>query len=169
MTVKSPKTTAVKTPKKKNIPLIVENHPEEYTGFPFITLLQYRKQPMLAIIDNVDDHNIKAFVLDLCGPEGVDEERLIALATLWYDEHRYNYPISIEFSKSGLTYEMSRIYRTLSIEFITRAIGPVPSYPMSGVISIKRRRRKAISPAVEVHAASTIESYDFEKFAQKLK
>lgn len=163
MPAKSPKPTTTKVPKKKSIPLIVETHPVEYTGFAFITLLQYRKQPMLAIIDNADDRNVKAFVIDLCGPEGVDEELLISVAAHWYEHNRSGYPISIEFSKQGMTHEMSRIYRTLSKEFITRAIGPIPSYPMSGIVSIKRRRRKAISPAVEIHAAGSVTSYDFEQ------
>ena len=143
-----------KTTEKKSAPLIVEPHPADYTGFPFITLIQYRKSPMLAIVDNADDSVMRVFVLDLCGPEGVKEEELIAIASDWYDNNRSNYPISIEFSRKGIVQSTSKIYRALNIEFVSRVIGPVPKYPMSDVKSIKRRRRKPLPVGVEVHRSN---------------
>lgn len=138
---------------KKTTPLIVEPHPLDYTGFPFVTLIQYRKQPMLAIVDNVDDSVIRVFVLDLCGPENVSEEMVISTVADWYDTNKSSYPISIEFSKRGLTPITSKIYRALNIEYVSRIIGPVPKYPMSEIKSIKRRRRKPISHEIAVHVA----------------
>ena len=67
------------------IPLIREDHPDDYNGYPFITLIQYRKDNVLAIVDNADDKQIRALVLDLCGPEQVDEEQIIEVAAGWYD------------------------------------------------------------------------------------
>lgn len=146
---KQPK-LVVDNKKSTSVPLIVEPHPSDYAGFPFITLIQYRKQPMLAIIDNADEDVIRAYVLDLCGPEHVDEEVLIQVAADWYDGNRALHPLSIELSRRGLTQMMSRVYRALSVEFISRVIGPVPKYPMNTVKSIKRRRRKPISSSVVV-------------------
>ena len=160
ITKKSTKTTksnlSVVEVKKTNVPLIVEPHPKEYGGFPFVTLIQYRKQPMLAIIDNIDEASIKAFVLDLCGPEEVDEEMLIVVASEWYQTNRANFPISIEFSRRGITNQTSRIYRALNVEFVSRVIGPVPKYPMGQAKSIKRRRRKPLSPGVEIHKDTNV-------------
>lgn len=136
---------------KTRVPLIVEGHPKDYSGFPFITLIQYRKQPMLVIVDNADDDIIRAYVLDLCDPEHVDEELIINIATEWYNINRVNFPISIEFSRRGLTPMTSKIYRALNVDFVSRVIGPVPKYSMNTVKSIKRRRRKSISLAVEIH------------------
>lgn len=151
MTIEKP-ARKQKTPSdKKSAPLIVEPHPADYSGFPFVTLIQYRKQPMLVIVDNADDSVIRAFVLDLCGPEGVNEESLIATVAKWYDSNRSAFPISVEFSRQGLTPQTSRIYRALNIEFVSRVIGPVPKYPMNTVKSIKRRRRKALPVGVEIH------------------
>jgi len=129
---------------KKTIELIVEPHPLGYAGFPFITLIQYRKVPMLVIIDNVGESVVRTFVLDLCGPEEVDEDQLISVVTEWYNNSRTLYPISVEFSKRGLTPITSKIYRALNIEFISRIIGPAPKYPTSNENSIKRRRRKPV-------------------------
>lgn len=143
--------------KKSTVPLIVEPHPKDYGGFPFITLVQYRKAPMLVIVDNADEEVIRAYVLDLCGPEHVNEEAVITAATEWYANNRGNYPISIEFSRRGLTPMTSKVYRALNIEFVSRIIGPVPKYPMGTVKSIKRRRRKPISVNVEMTAKESSE------------
>lgn len=142
--------------KKAAAPLIVEPHPKDYTGFPFITLIQYRKQPMLVIVDNADDEAVRAYVLDLCGPEHVDEEAIISVATEWYSANRASFPISIEFSRRGMTSVTSKVYRALSVEFVSRIIGPVPKYPMGTIKSIKRRRRKAIPTGIEVHSNNVI-------------
>lgn len=143
-----------KTSDKKHAPLIVEPHPTDYTGFPFITLIQYRKQPMLAIVDNADDSVIRVFVLDLCGPEGVSEEMLISIAAEWYENSKSNYPISIEFSRRGIVSSTSKIYRALNVEFVSRVIGPVPKYPMSDIKSVKRRRRKPLPNGIEIHRST---------------
>jgi hypothetical protein len=146
---------------KTAAPLIVEPHPKDYSGFPFITLIQYRKQPMLAIVDNADEESVRVYVLDMCGPEHVDEEVVISVAAEWFATNRANIPISIEFSRRGMTPMTSRIYRALSTEFVSRIIGPVPKYPMGTVKSIKRRRRKSIPSGVEVHTTNVVSAEEF--------
>lgn len=138
------------TPSSKTAPLVVESHPASYVGYPFITLIQYRNQHFLTIVDNVDDEYIKVFVLDMCGPEKVNEEVVIEVATTWYKNNRTKHPISIEFSRLGLSAELSKIYRTYNVEFVSRIIGPAPRFDMTTVKSVKRRRRKTISPGVRV-------------------
>ncbi len=139
-----------KTTRRVHVPLIMETHPKAYKGYPFITLIQYRKQHVLAIIDNCDDDTINAYVLDLCGPENVNEESIISVATKWYAANKARYPLSFEFSKLGLATQAGKIYRAFNIEFITRVIGPMPKFPMDTIRSIKRRRRKPIPPNVVV-------------------
>ena len=132
------------------VPLIVEDHPDDYDGYPFITLVQYRKQHVLTLIDNADDKHIRHFVLDLCGPSKVDEERLIEVATRWWEQKKDKYPISFEFSRLGMTKHVSAIYRTYNIEYVTRVIGPLPRFEMAEITSIKRRKRKPVPPGVKV-------------------
>lgn len=133
------------------VPLIVESHPDDYQGYPFITLIQYRKSHVLSIVDNSDDQSIKLYVLDMCGPENVKEEKIIEIAAQWYETSRTQHPLSVEFSKRGVTSETGKIYRTFNTEFVTRVIGPLPRFEMSEIIRVKRRKRKPISPNVEVH------------------
>lgn len=154
------KLTIVETPKKVMAPLIVEKHPREYTGYPFVTVIVYRKQPMLTIIDNFDDETVKAYVLDYCGAEGVNEEQLIVAAADWYQNNSEQFPVSIEFSRREMTGETSKIYRSLNVEYISRVIGPVPKFPMGAIKNVKRRRRKPISAGVEIHTISNVSTFD---------
>ncbi len=141
----------VKKKTRTNVaPLIVEAHPAEYTGYPFITLIQYRRAHVLALVDNSDDQVIKSYVLDYCGPERVNEENLIQVASIWYKDFRTQHPLSIEFSRRGLTAEAGRIYRSFNIEFVTRVIGPLPRFEMSETIRVKRRKRKPVPQGVEI-------------------
>lgn len=143
------------TVKKKTragyVPLIVESHPSEYNGYPFITLIQYRKTHVLSIVDNSNDQSIKLYVLDLCGPEHVKEENIIEIAAGWYETARNEHPISVEFSKRGITGEAGKIYRTFNTEFVTRVIGPLPRFEMNEITRIKRRKRKPIPANIEIH------------------
>jgi hypothetical protein len=145
--------------RKPAVPLIIEPHPVDYVGLPFLTLVQYRKQPMLAIIDNLDTDAIRAYVLDMCGPEDIDEEVILTAAAEWYATNRHDIPVSIEFSRMGLTPLTTRIYRVLNVEFVSRIIGPVPKFPMNTVKSVKRRRRRVLPANIEIHTASEGEKF----------
>lgn len=146
--------------KNKNAcPLIVEEHPDDYEGYPFITLIQYSNdQEFLTIVDNSTDKTISAFVLDMCGPEKINEKLLIEIASKWYySGNRYNYPLSIELSKLGLAEEMSRIFRTYTIDFVTRVIGPLTVFNMTEKPKIKKRRRKGLPKGILVRSKGLIE------------
>jgi len=113
-------------------------------------LLQYRNNQQLTIVDNITDKHVRSYVLDYCGPSGVDEEQIISAASGWYANHRDEYPISFEFSRLGISKIVSKIYQTYNIEFVTRVIGPLPRFEMNEIHSIKRRRRKPIPAGMEV-------------------
>jgi hypothetical protein len=134
------------------MPLIIEEHPANYDGYPFITLIQYRDEHFLSVVDNADDKTINAFILDWCGPEGIDEDTFVRLVSGWWENSRERFPISFEFSRLGITQSTSRIYKTFNIEFVTRVIGPLPKFDMSETSSVKRRKRKAVPEGMEVHS-----------------
>ena len=142
------------------IPLIVEDHPSNYNGYPFITLLQYKDSDQLVIVDNVDDKNIDAYVLDLCGPENVNEEKMIEVVSEWWNKHRKDYPISFEFSKLNMAREVSRIYRSFHIEYVTRVIGPLSNFGSKEPPKVRRRRRKPIPPGVIIERVAYIVKTD---------
>lgn len=122
--------------------LIIESHPKDYTGYPFVTLIQYQDQPLLTIVENMDEDKIQAYVLDLCGPEGIDEEELIEIALNWYTNSRNLHPISIEFAKRDIIADTSRIFRILNTNFVTRFIGLASKYNVKDYQQVRRRKRK---------------------------
>lgn len=152
------KVKAQATNKSFVIPLVIEEHPRDYKGYPFITLVEYRKQHCLVIVDNIDDEQLHAYVLDLCGPENVDEAVLIDIAAQWWEGSRGNFPIAIEFARRGMTPSMSKLYRSYSIDNISRIIGPVSKFPIGTVKSEKRRRRKPLPAGIAITDVSLISS-----------
>lgn len=139
------------------IPLIIEEHPADYDGYPFITLIQYNKKHFLAIVDNTDAKTIKSYILDLCGPESVNEELIIQVAAEWYKNSSDKYPISFEFSKRGMSEMTRKIYKSYTIEYVTRIIGPLPKFNMAETISVKRRRRKPVPSGMEIHTPNVVQ------------
>ena len=133
------------------LPLIIEEHPADYDGYPFITLIEFRDNHLLGIIDNATDKMVKAYILDLCGPSSVNEEIVIKVAADWYSKSKDRYPISFEFSKMGMSDDVKLIYKSFPIGFVTRIIGPIPKFEMNEVKSVKRRRKKALPTGIEVH------------------
>jgi len=129
--------------------LVIESHPTDYTGLPFITLIQYSKQILLTIVDHIGPDTIRLFVLDLCGPAGVDEDLILGVAANWYTNKRGAIPLSVEFARLGITHITSQIYRTLNLEYVSRIIGPVITYPPDNITHVKRRRRKPVLSVVK--------------------
>lgn len=144
-----------KKTKAPQMPLIIEQHPVEYTGYPFITLIKFRQEHILTIIDNHDDKTITAYVLDDCSAAKVDEGALITLASDWFDTDR-SCPLSIELSKRNMHGHFSPLLRTFSMEFVSRIIGPVPQYKMDQPISVKKKRRKQISAGIEIRRNNVV-------------
>lgn len=136
--------------KANHVPLIIEEHPDDYDGYPFITLIRYRDKNHLTVVDNATNKMIYAFVLDLCNPAGVNEEYVISTVAEWYEVAANRYPLSFEFSKRGLSEDLSKIYRTFNIDFVQRVIGPLPKFNITETQSVKRRRKKTVPPGVEI-------------------
>lgn len=129
-------------PTNSEFPIKVENHPATYAGYPFITLVKFNDEPNLTIVDNLHKKYLDAYCLDMCLPAGVDENIIIKVANYWYHTSREEYPISIEFSKRGLSPIASKIMKSYSVEFISRVIGPVPFFEMKNPSKVRKRKRK---------------------------
>lgn len=128
----------------KKFPLVVEPHPNDYFGYEFLTLIRFNDESSLNIIDNVSKKYIHTYVVDLCGPESVDEEALINVANEWYHSNGKRYPISIEFSRRNMVEETSKILRAYPLDYVSRVIGPLTYFNMGGPIRVRKRKRKLI-------------------------
>lgn len=141
-------------------PLIVEPHPENYTGCEFITLIKYNDENFLNIVDNICNKQIITYVLDYCGPANVNGDLIINIAQDWYQNNRNNYPISVEFSRLHMSQHTAKILRCFPIDYVSRVIGPLPEYKMDGPSKIKKRKRKSIPRNIEFINKSTRRFYD---------
>jgi hypothetical protein len=131
--------------KANHAPLIVESHPSNYTGYDFVTLIQYNNnKSMLTIVDNSNTKSVGAYVLDLCNPEGIDEQWVLDHAIIWNSTYKHKYPLSIYFSINSISGDISKIYRKFNIDFISRVIGPLPFFDMKSSNKIIRRKKKNI-------------------------
>jgi len=136
----------------KKFPLIIENHPDDYTGYPFITLIAYGNDDFLTIVDNYNHTHINAYVIDYCGPELVDEELLIETSKQWYfSTTQKKCPISVIFSRGGVLGDMKRIHKTFNINYVKRIIGPLPKYDMESIKRTKRKKRKITDVTVPIN------------------
>jgi len=126
---------------------IVETHPSDYEGYPFMTLLQLKKtnDGIIGVVDNWDNNSIKIYVLDLCELSELNEEHLLEAAYQWFTTSLH-IPFSIYLSQNDIHIIASKIYRVFPIDQIARVIGPCPKYDMATVGDIKRRRRRPIPP-----------------------
>lgn len=134
----------------KKFPLVVEPHPADYHGYEFLTLIRFNDESSLNIVDNVSKKYIHTYVIDLCGPEEFDEEGLIDIANEWYHTNGDRHPISVEFSRRNMVEEAAKILRAYPLDYVTRVIGPLPHFDMSGPIKVRKRKRKEISQGIEV-------------------
>jgi len=130
-------------------PLIVEEHPKDYNGYEFITLIKYNDQNFLTIVDNITNNQIVAYVLDYCNLIKIDEEEIISIANNWYENHRAEHPISIEFFKHGIAQDMSKLIRCFSTDYVVRVIGPIYKFNMKGPTKVRRRKKKSIPAAMD--------------------
>lgn len=124
-----------------NTALVVEQYPDYYDGYLFITLIKYKEITYLTIIDNVTDKYVQCYILDRCAVEQISEELLINIAAGWFDRG-CQYPISIEFAKHNVLHLSSKILKTCNKDFITRVIGPFPSFDIVKFKNVCRRKRK---------------------------
>lgn len=128
-----------------SVPLIVEPHPENYEGYKFITLIRYNDENTINVVDNIINKQIHTYVLDLCGPEEVNEQEFIEIALNWYAKELHKtYPLSVEMSRLGYSQKANRILRVFPVDYITRIIGPVVEYPMSGYSKCRKRKKRSV-------------------------
>lgn len=135
-------------------PLISEPHPDAYDGPKFLTLIRFNDKDYINIVDNVINNEIVTYVLDLCPKEfdykpELREQALIEIAYEWFETSHATYPISIEFSRRGVSSEASKILRRFTVDYVSRVIGPLPRFEMGGPFKVKKRKRKPIPKGVE--------------------
>lgn len=135
---------------KKRIPnLIVEFASDSGTMF-FLSVLQYRKEDFLVVVDNISSEEVGAYVLDFAQQEQLNVQELMSLVTRWFYESSMKHPLSFELSKLGIGPAVNRIYKTFELAHVTRLIGYDFRYDFETAPKIRRRRVSLIPAGAEI-------------------
>ncbi|WP_407306188.1 hypothetical protein [Acinetobacter sp.] len=140
---------------KRKIPQLVVERAEEQGNYFFLSVLEFRNETYLVIVDNITEDGIGAYVLDFAQQEGINLRQLISIATCWFYRGSYRYPLSFEFSRLGLAHLTNRIYKNFELAHVTRLIGNDFRYEIAAPPKIKRRRVSMIPAGVEVKLKRT--------------
>jgi hypothetical protein len=135
---------------KKKIPNLVVERVEDSGNYFFLSVLSFRKDNYLTIIDNITDESVSAYVLDFAQQEGLDLKQLISIITTWFYRASYKYPLSFEFSRLGIAQYTNRIYKNFELAHVTRLIGNDFKYDLLTPPKVRRRRVSMIPAGVEI-------------------
>lgn len=135
---------------KKKIPSLVVEKATGPGNYYYLSVVEYRKENYLVVVDNISEDELGAYVLDFAQQEGVDLKQLMSLITKWFYSSSDKYPLSFEFSKMGITSVTNKIYRTFELAHVTRLIGNDFKYDIFETPKIKRRRVSMIPAGVEI-------------------
>ena len=132
------------------LPFVVANHPPAYAGLEFLSAIQLLNshEPMVGIVDNVDNKTLKLFVIDLCEQEDVDVDVLLETASDWFTNYRHRVPLSFYLSRTYDLSQISSLYRSVPIRNIIRVIGPVGVFAMNRVEKTRKRKHRSNEPTV---------------------
>jgi len=135
---------------KKKIPNLIVERAEDNGNYFFLSLIEHRGEKYLAIIDQITEETLGAYVLDFAQQEGIDLKDLMSLITIWFYKAHHKYPLSFEFSRMGISAQTNKIYRTFELAHVTRVVGNDFRYEMQAPPKVKRRRVNKIPAGVEV-------------------
>lgn len=135
---------------KKRIPGLIVERAEDNGNCFYLSVLEYRRENYLVVIDNITDEEVGAYVLDYAQQEGMDLKQLMTLITLWFYRASPDYPLSFEFSRLGISSRTNRIYKTFELTHVTRLIGRDFKYDLLEPPRIRRRRVSKIPAGVEI-------------------
>lgn len=125
---------------KKRIPNLIVEFASDSGNIYYLSVLEYRRENYLVVIDNVSSEEIGAYVLDYAQQERLDLGQLMSVITYWFYRGSTQYPLSFEFSRLGMTPMTNRIYKTFELAHVTRLIGYDFKYDFETPPKVRRRR-----------------------------
>jgi hypothetical protein len=135
---------------KKNIPPLIIEELQDRANHLYLTLIEYKKEKYLTIIDNIQGSEITAFVLDYAEAEEVDVNWLLSVANLWYYKSSNRYPLSFEMARIGAKNKVTPIMKTFNLDYVSRIIGKIFLYDTDAKPRVKRKRVAVIPTSVEI-------------------
>ena len=127
---------------KKRIPELKIEVVNDRANLLFMSLLEYKRETYLCIIDNITPTEIGAYVLDYAEQENIPVTKFLSIVTEWFYARSEKHPLSVELARHGLTEKIAPIYRTFDATYVARIVGQAFTY--SGMAKSKVRRRRVV-------------------------
>ena len=105
----------------------------------FLSLVEYKGEEFLCVIDNVGHDTVGVYTLDEIEKYGVNKKKLLEILHNWFFNRSHAIPISIEFNRLGISVKMNNLYKILEKTYITRIVGRTFNFA-SEEAKIKRRK-----------------------------
>jgi hypothetical protein len=136
---------------KNRIPSLKIETLNDRGNFLYLSLIEYKRETYLCVVDEVTEDTISAFVLDYAEQENIKISAFLSFVTRWFYSNSDNYSLSTELAKLGLSEHMSPIYKTFEITYVTRIVGnPFSFKKPKSTTKVKRRRVAAIPDYIEI-------------------
>jgi hypothetical protein len=135
---------------KKRIPDLKIEAVNSPNNHMFLSLVEYKRETYLCLLDNIKSSEIGAYVLDYSGQSGIDVVEFLELATRWFYSKSEEYPLSVELARQGKTEWASGMYRTFDTTYVSRIVGHGFAYDKMEKSKVRRRRVVALPAGIEV-------------------
>lgn len=145
---------------KKNIPALKIETINGRGPLLYLSLIEYKRENYLCVIDNAKTSEITAYVLDFADQERIDMKHFLQAVTYWFYSKSERCPLSIELARMGLSAWASPLYRTFDASYVSRIVGRGFTFDSSAKTKVRRRRVVPLPEGVEV---------TFKKTGEKLK
>lgn len=127
---------------KKKQPELKVEHVSSLANLHVLSLLEYKRDTFLCVLDNITSSEIGAYVLDYAEQEHVPVAQFLSVVWRWFYGTSERHPLSVEIAKHGLTETVAPIYRTFDTTYVSRIVGHSFSY--EGMQKTKVRRRRVV-------------------------
>lgn len=116
----------------------------------YLSLIEYKREDYLCIVDNIRSSEIDAYVLDYADQEKIDVKNFLQVATQWFYSKSDVHPLSVEFARHGLTQWTAPIYRTFDSTYVSRIVGHGFTYDVMSKSKVRRRRVVPLPEGIEI-------------------
>lgn len=116
----------------------------------YLSLIEYKREEYLCIVDNIRCSEIDAYVLDFADQHRIDMKDFFQVVTRWFYASSEVHPLSVEFARHGLTRYAAPIYRTFDATYVSRIVGHGFSYDAMNKSKVRRRRVVPLPEGIEV-------------------
>ena len=135
---------------KKKVPELKIEMINDRGNLIYLSLVEYKRENYLCVIDNITPSVIGAYVLDYAEQENVQVDQFLSVTTQWFYGRSERHPLSVEIARLGLTSYVAPIFRTFDTTYVARIVGQAFIYEGINKSRVRRRRVVPIPEGVAI-------------------